>query len=96
MCRLHLLTAIPANNQFYYSLDILGTPSYNLIYTLRSLLKGTYTYRSLLLTFLLKSPVIINRRYILFISLYKRKWFILASSYLIFIIYILTCYFLLY
>jgi len=71
MCRLHLLTAVLADNCFRYSLDILGTPSYSFTRALRSLLKGTYAYKFLPLAFLLKSPVIINRCYTLFISLYK-------------------------
>jgi len=72
MCYLHLLTAILVNNQFYYSLNILGIPYYNLISVLKSLLKGIYIYRFFLLTFLLKSLIIINKCYTLFISLYKR------------------------
>jgi len=72
MRHLHLLTAVLTNNQFRYNLNILNIPYYNLISTLRSLLKGTYTYKFPLLTFLLKSPVIINKCYTLFISLYRR------------------------
>jgi len=45
-----------------------GHPTYK---CLKSLLKGTYIYKYLLLTFLLKSLIIINRFYTLFISLYK-------------------------
>jgi len=51
---------------------MLGTPYHNLISALRSFQTGIYTYRCLLLLFLLKSPIIINKCYTLFISLYKR------------------------
>jgi len=70
-CRLYLLVAILANNQFRYSLDTLNIPFYSFTYALKSLLRGTYAYRCLLLTFLLKSPIIINKCYTLFINLYR-------------------------
>jgi len=68
---LYLLTVILANNQFYYNLNILNTFYYSFISVLRSLLKDIYTYRYLLLTFLFKSFIIINKYYTLFISLYR-------------------------
>jgi len=71
MRRLHLLITIPANNPFYYNLGVLGIFYHSLTYTLRSLLKGTYTYKFLPLTFLPGNPVIINGCYTLFISLYR-------------------------
>jgi len=72
MRRLRLLAAVLTDNWFYYNLDALGTLYYSLTGAWRNLLKGIYTYKYLLLTFLLKSPVIINKCYTLFISLYKR------------------------
>jgi len=71
MCRLYLLVAVLANNWFRYNLDTLGIPSYSFISALKGLLKGTYTYKCLLLTFLLNSLIIINGYYTLSISLYR-------------------------
>jgi len=64
--------AVRPRVQCVETFSILNTPFYSSIYTLRSLLRGTYAYRYLLLAFLFKSLIIISRRYTLFISLYKR------------------------